>query len=103
MHNDDGCGTGDGSKVDGVEWAEGFQYFAVVYPSGTSKGACAGSCGYKADEGCWCDDACCIYNDCCEGKTATCGGCSMSSGLGIQTLSERPSGTGMSKPLSSIM
>ena len=35
--------------------------------------ACEGHCGGEAPDGCWCDDLCSAYGDCCEGKADTCG------------------------------
>ncbi|MEX1363088.1 MAG: trypsin-like serine protease [Nannocystaceae bacterium] len=36
------------------------------------KGSCEGSCGVEAD-GCWCDDECVMYDDCCEDVGLWCG------------------------------
>jgi hypothetical protein len=33
---------------------------------------CQGSCGGKAAAGCWCDDACSQYGDCCPDKEQVC-------------------------------
>lgn len=33
---------------------------------------CQGHCGGPAPEGCWCDQWCSYYGDCCPGKTETC-------------------------------
>jgi hypothetical protein len=38
-------------------------------------GTCAGSCGEQSPDGCWCDDSCCQFDDCCEDKFTICGGC----------------------------
>lgn len=35
---------------------------------------CAGACGDQAAAGCWCDDACAAYGDCCPDIAAMCGG-----------------------------
>lgn len=35
---------------------------------------CAGACGDQAATGCWCDDACAAYGDCCPDVDAVCGG-----------------------------
>jgi agmatine deiminase len=37
--------------------------------------SCQGICGQEADSGCWCDELCCQYQDCCPDKHAVCGGC----------------------------
>lgn len=36
------------------------------------KSACEGFCGGKSPEGCWCDQWCAAYGDCCPDKKATC-------------------------------
>jgi hypothetical protein len=33
---------------------------------------CAGACGGQSDAGCWCDDACVSYGDCCPDYEAAC-------------------------------
>lgn len=35
---------------------------------------CSGTCGDQAAAGCWCDDACAAYGDCCPDIAAVCGG-----------------------------
>ena len=37
-------------------------------------GTCAGACGDQAPAGCWCDEACAGYGDCCSDKVAVCDG-----------------------------
>jgi agmatine deiminase len=37
--------------------------------------SCSGHCGQQAPSGCWCDELCCSYNDCCDDKHDVCGGC----------------------------
>lgn len=39
-------------------------------------GSCIGFCGTNAG-GCWCDEACCSFGDCCQDKTQVCGGCAL--------------------------
>jgi hypothetical protein len=34
--------------------------------------SCKDSCGKKAPGGCWCDDSCALYGDCCKDKGAVC-------------------------------
>jgi hypothetical protein len=36
-------------------------------------GTCEGHCGGQGSEGCWCDDACAGYGDCCSDHAAACG------------------------------
>ncbi len=35
--------------------------------------SCKGLCGKKASTGCWCDEACALWGDCCPDKGAVCG------------------------------
>jgi hypothetical protein len=35
--------------------------------------SCEGHCGGQADAGCYCDDACAFWGDCCDDKVAVCG------------------------------
>lgn len=35
--------------------------------------SCEGSCGGTADAGCWCDNLCSFYGDCCDDKVDVCG------------------------------
>lgn len=40
-----------------------------------SLNGCSGQCGgAAANGGCWCDEACASYGDCCSDKLAYCGG-----------------------------
>jgi hypothetical protein len=32
-------------------------------------------CGGQSPDGCWCDESCCGFNDCCPDKLDSCGGC----------------------------
>jgi hypothetical protein len=41
---------------------------------GTSQ-SCVSSCGDQAPAGCWCDDLCDGYGDCCPDKRSVCDGC----------------------------
>jgi hypothetical protein len=44
-----------------------------------SIGLCTGyGGGYQSSAGCYCDEACCTYNDCCPDKFASCSGCAPS-------------------------
>ncbi|HTJ85074.1 MAG TPA: hypothetical protein VL400_25335 [Polyangiaceae bacterium] len=36
------------------------------------EGSCADACGGASDDGCWCDDLCIGYGDCCADYEATC-------------------------------
>lgn len=36
--------------------------------------SCSGNCGDSAG-GCWCDESCCDFQDCCPDKLTECGGC----------------------------
>jgi hypothetical protein len=36
--------------------------------------SCVGNCGAKASSGCWCDELCANYGDCCSDKGSACGG-----------------------------
>lgn len=42
---------------------------------GCSPLSCHGYCGGQAPGGCWCDELCCGFFDCCPDKYAACGGC----------------------------
>ncbi|MEX1362303.1 MAG: D-Ala-D-Ala carboxypeptidase family metallohydrolase, partial [Nannocystaceae bacterium] len=46
------------------------------WQSGEAEGAetCAGVCGDQAAAGCWCDEQCAEYGDCCPDKVAVCDG-----------------------------
>lgn len=35
-------------------------------------GTCRESCGAQASEGCWCDDMCVAYGDCCPDRAKVC-------------------------------
>ncbi|HTJ83035.1 MAG TPA: hypothetical protein VL400_15045 [Polyangiaceae bacterium] len=37
-----------------------------------AEGTCDGACGEQSDDGCWCDDLCDGYGDCCADYHATC-------------------------------
>ncbi len=44
-------------------------------PGGPGGGpSCAGACGGQAPGGCWCDDLCEQFGNCCDDKVAVCGG-----------------------------
>lgn len=40
----------------------------VILPleSASLPGSCKDACGTQSDEGCWCDDGCAVFGDCCE-------------------------------------
>lgn len=60
---DDGCDPANGGADCGG--------ICVDEPDPNS---CEGSCGGQAAGGCWCDDACAGYGDCCEDIDAVCSG-----------------------------
>lgn len=43
---------------------------------------CSGACGDMAAAGCWCDETCAAFGDCCPDKVAECGGTGPSAGSG---------------------
>lgn len=45
---------------------------AMLAPQPAAQGQCADSCGFQSPAGCWCDDACLTYNDCCGDIYTTC-------------------------------
>ena len=55
--------------------------FAVFLPHPSYAVTCAGSCGGAAD-GCWCDEACVQYSDCCPDACIECGVCNPGSCIG---------------------
>ena len=57
---------GDTSRGTFVSTAERGQALEVGYDS------CQGFCGEEAPAGCWCDDLCDSYGDCCEDKALEC-------------------------------
>ena len=62
-----GCGTDSSPEARGQ----------VIIPRGEGARAdsaysCAGSCGKKAEGGCYCDDACVGWGDCCPDKAQAC-------------------------------
>ncbi len=70
---DDVCDSNRNATVDGS--------FAVTFssiqqfldPSTNNPNSCAGNCGSQAPGGCWCDDACVRFGDCCSDKVQQCG------------------------------
>ena len=42
---------------------------------GCDQYSCVGNCGGQAPTGCFCDEACCGFGDCCADKYVACGGC----------------------------
>ena len=36
--------------------------------------SCQGNCGGQAPSGCWCDDQCAAFGDCCHDKAPVCDG-----------------------------
>ena len=42
-------------------------------PAPEPAGSCAGSCGEQSADGCWCDDGCETFGDCCADKAEQCG------------------------------
>lgn len=51
---------------------------------------CAGACGDQAAAGCWCDDACDGYGDCCPDKAAVCEGQAAGDGGGTPAATGEP-------------
>lgn len=49
-------------------------HYILQSPSGglPSAGTCEGSCGVQSRNGCWCDDQCKLYGDCCADYEALC-------------------------------
>lgn len=41
----------------------------------SAPGGCEGFCGGQSAVGCWCDDLCSQYNDCCSDRCEVCGIC----------------------------
>jgi hypothetical protein len=66
----------------------GYQYTATITGTPVDEcddapaGSCAGSCGGQSPDGCWCDEGCCGFGDCCADKLAQCGGCDPDGGGG---------------------
>lgn len=48
---------------------------AVASGKADNSGSCEGACGGQSADGCWCDDACDNYGDCCADKKDVCDGC----------------------------
>jgi hypothetical protein len=45
---------------------------AAATPQGLETGTCASSCGDESPDGCWCDDACADWGDCCPDYEEQC-------------------------------
>jgi hypothetical protein len=63
---------------------------------------CKGSCGKKSPDGCWCDDQCQAYGDCCPDKDQVCTGsseCEQKGGYCTHFLDTCKAGYTSSKPL----
>lgn len=43
-------------------------------PEEPAADSCEGHCGDQADAGCYCDDVCAFWGDCCDDKASVCGG-----------------------------
>lgn len=52
----------------------GAAYTATVTCMGSCAGQCDGWCGMEAPQGCWCDDECYLWNDCCPDVCTSCPG-----------------------------
>ena len=39
---------------------------------GADTGSCTDSCGGQSEDGCWCDEYCSFYGDCCDARVAVC-------------------------------
>lgn len=59
------------SKADGVDGGV-VALYAAPFPGDPN--SCEGSCGAQAPGGCYCDDECFAYGDCCEDKAEQCDG-----------------------------
>ena len=49
-----------------------YDIMATIYGGGGEEDSCEGHCGDQADGGCWCDETCQEYNDCCDDFCAAC-------------------------------
>lgn len=64
---DDGCGDSCGTCPGGATCNAGGQCVTQTDPN-----SCVGNCGDQAPGGCYCDEACVNYGDCCTDKVAAC-------------------------------
>lgn len=78
----DGHGTAVGGAVaalmnnntGGVGVAPGCRVISMkVWNEGPDDGSCQGACGGQSPDGCWCDDACFGFDDCCDDICVYCG------------------------------
>ncbi len=68
-----GCGTTEGEQRDGPKNPDGF----------CASDSNGDFCGEKSPDGCWCDDVCAVYDDCCHDKIEVCGDTPPPSGVSI--------------------
>jgi len=59
-----GCGGDDGQQTEHLRGSGNIKADLT--------GSCVGFCGKMSDDGCWCDDLCTTYNDCCQDKASVC-------------------------------
>lgn len=53
----------------------------IPYTTSTPPGSCAGYCGQVSPDGCWCDENCAGFGDCCEDVCIECQGLGICGGL----------------------
>lgn len=63
--DDPEASTGGDPPQDRTPWKPG---------KADSTATCLEKCGEQAEAGCWCDDGCITYGDCCPDKVTMCGG-----------------------------
>jgi 3D (Asp-Asp-Asp) domain-containing protein len=71
------CGGTAGGRGDGPargEWDASGKFDETA--------TCAGACGGVTEAGCWCDEGCASFSDCCPDKVDHCGGEGSSTGTG---------------------
>lgn len=67
------CDSGSNATVDGAFAATFSSVQQFLDPSTSNPNSCSGICGSQAPGGCWCDDACVRFGDCCSDKLQICG------------------------------
>ena len=65
------CGNVDSTEVQRGQPVERTALFTEGKADGSSL-SCVGVCGKQAAGGCWCDELCTQYGDCCADKVAAC-------------------------------
>ncbi len=66
---------------------------SILWGNGPAGGTCANSCG-SSGIGCWCDENCCDFGDCCGDKFDVCGGCEPEPYSNEEILSHQIKGAG---------